>query len=63
MIEAINLHDRQALLTTGEVIPITELFDDEGDETDDPDEAVAFVAGRPGLWINALVDDYVATFH
>lgn len=32
-------------MTDGTVAPVTHMFDFEGDDTDDPAEAVAFVAG------------------
>jgi LDH2 family malate/lactate/ureidoglycolate dehydrogenase len=42
-IEAINLGRRLALTDTGEQLPITDMFDEDGDETDDPDKAVAVI--------------------
>lgn len=41
---AVNVGRREAVLDDDTVIPITNLLDDEGEETDDPEEAVAAVA-------------------
>lgn len=42
-----------ALLETNELVPVTNMFDIWGDETDDPDEAVTAVAGPTleGKWV------------
>lgn len=49
-IQAINLAWRLALLTDDTTVPITHLFDSDGNETDSPSEAIAAVAGSGGLW-------------
>jgi LDH2 family malate/lactate/ureidoglycolate dehydrogenase len=49
---AVNVAKRAAYLDTGEQCPITKLLDFEGDETDNPAEAVAAIAPlRSGTWI------------
>lgn len=58
MTEAIKLFSRVALLSDGTTVPITNLYDEEGDETDAPDEAVSFVAGDGDRWLSGLVNDY-----
>lgn len=58
MPEAIKVFSRLALLSDGTTVPITNLFDGDGDETDDPDEAVSFVAGDGDRWFTGLVSDY-----
>jgi hypothetical protein len=42
-IEAINLGRRLALTDTGEQLPITDMFDEDGDRTDNPDKVVAVI--------------------
>lgn len=42
---SVQLVKRLAMLTDGQIIGITELLDEDGDPTDDPNEAAAFVAG------------------
>jgi hypothetical protein len=42
---SVHLRQRLALLTDGQIIPVTALLDEAGDETDDPHEAKAFTAG------------------
>lgn len=58
-VEAINLPDRIAVLDTGDVVPITNLFDCLNDETDDPAEAVTFVAGAGRQWFAGRCDAFV----
>lgn len=57
-VEAVNVGRRIALLTDGRTVPITNLLDGDGDETDDPAEAVAFVAGADDQWFAAQLADY-----
>ena len=45
-VTAAQWFSRVALLDDGTTVPITNLLDEFGDETDDPDEAVTFVAGE-----------------
>lgn len=47
-----------ALLDDGLVVPITHLFDSEGDETDDWDCCVLFVCGGGATWYVAAAADY-----
>lgn len=58
---SINLGRRRAVLDTGEEIPITDLIDAAGEETDDEGEAVMAVAGPYGprqRWIAFAVADF-----
>ncbi len=57
-VQSINIGRRLALLTTGQTLPITTLFDAEGDTTEDPAEAVAFAAGQGGMWFSGAVAHY-----
>lgn len=57
-IPAINIFSRFALLDDGTIVPVTNLFDADGDETNDPDEAVVFVAGEGDRWFTGCCDDY-----
>lgn len=61
MLEAVNLRQRLALTETQEVVPITNLIDAFGDDTDIVEEAVAFVCGptSEGHWIS----DDIATYN
>lgn len=59
-IDAIHLEQRHALLDTGVIVPITNLLDAEGNETDSADDAISFVAGRDNLWVAGIVADYEA---
>jgi len=45
---AINCVSRQVLLEDGTMIPITNFFDEDGDDCD-PDDAIVIVAGREGF--------------
>ena len=45
---AINCQSRLVLLEDGTTIPITNFFDEDGDDCD-PDEAIVIVAGREGF--------------
>lgn len=49
-IEAINKARREALTADGLTLPITLLLDSEGDQTDDWNEAVVFIAGAGSRW-------------
>lgn len=57
VVECISLTRRVAYLSNNEVWPITSLFDCFGDETDEPEEAVAFVAGRGNRWFALAVSE------
>ena len=58
MIASTKWASRVALLSDGTTVPITNLLDEFGDETDDPDEAVTFVAGDGDQWFAGLCSDY-----
>jgi hypothetical protein len=55
---AINLGRRLVLLTDDRVMPITNLFDLNSEETDDPDQAITFVAGEGNTWFSGRVDGF-----
>jgi len=48
------------MLTDGQIIPITNLLDEDGDETGDLNEARAFVAGpdSSGKWHTDSIESY-----
>lgn len=62
-IAAINRSQRLALLDDDSTVPITTLFDAEGDETNDMAEATAFVAGRDRLWFSHAFADFEERAH
>lgn len=51
-VDAVNLAGRLALLSDGTSLPVTNMFDRFGEETDDPQAATAFVAGAGTLWFS-----------
>jgi hypothetical protein len=57
-VESIHLAKRLALLSDGRTVPITQLLDGEGDETDNPAAATAFVAGAGKEWFSGATSDY-----
>lgn len=57
-VQAINLGRRIALLNDGSTVPVTNLLDADGDETEAPAEAVGFVAGEGRTWFAGRVADY-----
>ncbi len=56
-VDAINRVDNLLLTTDGDVLPITNYLDDEGDECT-ADEAVAFVGGAGSLWFGGMISDF-----
>lgn len=60
-VTAINLERRLALLDDGRTVPITNLFDASGDDTNDAAEAAGFVAGAGREWFADSVADYEGT--
>lgn len=59
MVESLwyNLKKRLVIDHDEEVYPITNMFNSDGDETEDIYECVSFVAGRGGYWIAMAVGD------
>lgn len=58
-IEAVNRVDRQVMLGDGTILPIVNLYDGSGEETENMDEARAAVAGAPGIgWFAFALADY-----
>jgi hypothetical protein len=57
-VHTLNVSGRQAILTDGRVVPITNLFDACGEETDDLDEAVSFVCGEGDEWFSDLLSSF-----
>jgi hypothetical protein len=57
---AINAARRLALLNNGVTVPITNLYGDDGESTDDPDAAITFVAGSDTLrvWFSGRLDAF-----
>lgn len=60
-IDAVNLSHRTALLSSGATVPITNLFDADGDETGSANDAIAFVAGQDNTWFAGLTGDFEAS--
>jgi hypothetical protein len=55
-VDLIALDGGYVLMTDGKVLPITRLADADGDETDDPYEAVVCVAGEDGYgWLTIAI--------
>lgn len=62
MVQAIHINRRLALTDEGDTIPITMLIDEDGDHTDDPYDAISFVAGDDQHgWHTGLISDYQTT--
>lgn len=57
-IQAINLGKQILLLDDGKIVPVIAMFDSNGQNTDEPDEAVSFVGGVVGEWFVGKVSDY-----
>jgi hypothetical protein len=58
-IAAINLSNKTAVLDDGVTVLIDQMFDQDGEETDDPDLAVSAVVPLPdGRWAVVLLDEY-----
>lgn len=53
-----NLTKRTALLDDGRTLPITNMIDAFGDDTNDAGEAVAFVCGAGREWFAENMDDF-----
>ena len=60
MESAVNVQQRLYLDTNGETYPITNFFDQDGDECS-PDEAVTAVAGRDDCWFSIVLADFEGT--
>lgn len=57
-VDLIDLDARYVLMADGKVLPITHFFDADGDDTDDPYEATACVAGEDGYgWMTIEIHD------
>jgi len=60
---AVKRPTREALLSDNTIVPITNLVDVDGEDTDDIHEAVAFVAGSDGVgWFSGDLDDFPPGF-
>lgn len=57
-VSSANLTKRIAVLTDGRVVPVTNLFDDEGNEVSDPDDAASFVCGEGATWLACAVGNF-----
>lgn len=62
-IVALNLNEMVALFSDGSVGEITNLFDEDGDETDNGEEAVSGVVKLNELWFAFQCNDYSVTMH
>ncbi|MDW9880494.1 hypothetical protein GOA90_25235 [Sinorhizobium meliloti] len=62
-IERISIEGRFVVLSDGEVLPITDFFDDEGDDCE-PADAVECVAGRDGYgWMTIAIEGEAGAIH
>lgn len=59
-IKAFSLEGRWVVLADGEVLPLTNMLDGDGEETDDPELCTTFVCGpcQHGNWIADAVSNY-----
>lgn len=58
-IAAINLSNKTAVLEDGVTVLIDQMFDRDGEETDDPDLAISATVPLPdGRWAVILLDEY-----
>ena len=57
-VEALNLPRREALLTDGRVVPIINLIDADGEETESVLRAISFVCGEGREWWSDLIECY-----
>jgi len=57
-VDAINAFTRFAVLNDGTTVPVTGLYDADGEETNDPDQAVTFVAGEGDRWFSGLCSEF-----
>ena len=57
---AVNLSDGRVLLSDEQTVPIDQMMDDEGDDTDDPHVAVCVIAGpdQAGQWWLIALSEY-----
>lgn len=62
-IENINLRQKLAILTDGQMVNITNFLDIDGDETTDLEEVTAVVAGPDncGKWYTDLLDSFTTS--
>lgn len=52
------------IMDDGDTYEVSALYDDEGEETDDPRDAVTCVAGRDGAWMTIVIrKHFLATVH
>lgn len=60
-IHQIHLSRREAVTSDGQIIPIVSLLDNWGEDTEEPSEAKAFVAGpdNRGQWHTDMTESYV----
>lgn len=58
-IVARNLYELRVLTDRGNILEITDMFDSDGDTTDDPEECVSFIGQWPdGTWFSEKDSDY-----
>lgn len=59
-VEAVNISDDIVVLNMGGVafdVPITNYYDDDGDETLDRENAAGCVAGSDGFWVSLALGE------
>lgn len=63
-IVSVSLAHAIAEMSDGRILPVTNLIDEDGDLTNDEDEAVTFVCGDGNEWYADLIEDFPeTTFH
>lgn len=61
-VAAVNVRKRTAMLQDGTMFRLTELLDRDGDNTEDPDQAVAAIGKLPdGSWVAINLGEFVRT--
>lgn len=54
-----DLNGRLAWLNDGRQVPITNMFDEEREDTDDPESVFSFVAGSDDIcWFGCFMSEY-----
>ncbi len=61
-VACVHRQRREAVTEDGQVLPITNMIDRFGDDTDDVDDAVTCVAGpdRDGRWLTIVFDQFTS---
>lgn len=60
---AISMDRATLIMSDASELPVTELFDELGEDTDDWDRAVSLCAGEGKTWYDALIRAFERTLH